>query len=133
MPGRPPPGIVGIEGPPIKRLKLFRNVAAALAAFLFLAMLVLQAQAQAMPEHGGHQWLQNKYNSAGQNCCSGGQSGDCQPVPFDSYSEDPKGGVNYGNYYFPPGSVLPTEDPQGRPHMCIFNGQARCAFVPRGV
>lgn len=133
MPGRPPPGIKGIGGPCIKPLTLFRILAAAMAAFLFLMMVVLQANAQAMPEHDGHQWLQSKKNAAGQLCCTGGQSGDCQPVPFDSYSEDAEGGVSYGNHYFPPGNVLPTEDHHGRPFMCIFNGQARCAFVPHGV
>lgn len=96
-------------------------------------VFAVMAFSQAMPEHDGHQWLQNKRTPYGQPCCSGGQSGDCQAVPFDSYSQDAKGGVTYGNYYFEPRAVFPTEDHHGRPFMCIFNGQARCAFIPSGV
>ncbi len=126
MPGMPPPGRAPVQIP-------FRIMAAFLAAFLFLMMWVLQANAQAMPEHDGHQWLQNKKTPTGQSCCTGGQSGDCQPVPFDGYTVDAKGGVHFGNHYFAPDRVFPTEDHHGRPFVCIFNGQARCAFIPQGV
>lgn len=97
-----------------------------------LAFLASPALAQAPQEHENHDWLQHKKNDKGQSCCKGGQSGDCQPVGFDEYREDSKGGVLYDRYYFPPGNVLPTEDPLGRPVMCIWYGQPRCAFVPHG-
>lgn len=105
----------------------------AVAAALVAAFLCAgTAFGQAPPEHDGHNWLQHKSNAAGQSCCKGGASGDCQPVGFDEYSEDAKGGVTCGRWYFPPGNVLPTEDSLGRPVMCIWNGQPRCAFVPHG-
>lgn len=95
-------------------------------------LIASPAIAQAPPEHDGHNWLQHKRNGSGQVCCKGGTSGDCQPVPFDSYTQDQKGGVQFGKYYFSPDRVLPTEDHMGRPFMCIWYGQPRCAFVPYG-
>lgn len=84
-------------------------------------------------DHEGHEWLKSKRNADGQSCCSGGKSGDCQFVPFDAYTEDAEGGVRYGKFYFPPRNVFPTEDKKGRPNLCIYHGQPRCAFVPRGA
>jgi hypothetical protein len=98
----------------------------------WLALLALFSAPALAQDHENHDWLQFKMNERGQSCCSGGKSGDCQPVEFDAYTEDNKGGVNYGRFYFPPGSVFPTEDRLGRPVLCIWKGQPRCAFVPRG-
>lgn len=109
-----------------------RSACTAVTAAFWAAFFMGQASAQAPPEHENHNWLQHKRNESGQSCCKGGHSGDCQPVGFDEYSEDAKGGVKYGRWYFPPGNVLPTEDSLGRPVMCIWNGQPRCAFVPHG-
>jgi len=103
-----------------------------LAAVALLA-LATSASAQAPPVHENHNWLQHKKMKAGGSCCSGGQSGDCQPVPFGSYTQDRKGGVTYDGHYFLPENVFPTEDPLGRPVMCIWRGQARCAFIDYGV
>ena len=106
-----------------------------LAAVAIIALLALAASAfaQAPPVHDGHDWLQHKMTPGGQPCCKGGQNGDCPPVPFDSYTQDSKGGVHYGKYYFSPDRVFPTEDHMGRPFMCIYADQPRCAFIPSGV
>ena len=48
-----------------------------------LALLMLAAPALAQ-DHENHDWLQFKQNDRGQSCCSGGKSGDCQPVEFDA-------------------------------------------------
>lgn len=84
-------------------------------------------------EHENHQWLNNRYNEQGLSCCSGGKSGDCQPVPFSSYTIDKDGGINYEGYHFPKNNVFPTEDKKGRPVICIFNNAPRCAFIPYGA
>jgi hypothetical protein len=97
-----------------------------------LLLVAAPAYAQEREHHENHEWLQHKYNDRFQSCCTGGKSGDCKTVPFDAYTESPEGGVNYGKHYFPPGSVMPTEDILGRPIMCIWQGQPRCAFVLRG-
>lgn len=88
-------------------------------------VLVLMLIAGMVPA-SSHEWYRGLENAAGQICCN---ERDCGPLADDDV-EEVTGGylIKSLGLTVPYGALQPS--PDGRWHVCVWGGKARCFFGP---